>query len=86
MRVVVISGVATLLFVDFLRFVVLGWVTNGVFRIGVWPRLIARLRTASGATAVQIVEKQGRKNVVLKHVGSAHNEIELAVLMQTAQD
>ena len=44
------------------------------------------MRTASGATGVQIVEKQGRKNVVLKHVGSAHSEAELAVLMQAARE
>lgn len=47
---------------------------------------IRRVRTASGAVAVQIVEKQGRKNVVLKHVGSAHSEAELAVLMQAARE
>ncbi|RRC95738.1 IS1634 family transposase [Schaalia canis] len=35
---------------------------------------------------MQIVEKQGRKNVVLKHVGSARNEVELAALMQAAHD
>lgn len=47
---------------------------------------IRRVRTASGATGVQIMEKQGRKNVVLKHVGSARNEVELAALMQAAHD
>lgn len=47
---------------------------------------IRRVRTACGAAAVQIVEKQGRKNVVVEHVGSAHNEVELTVLMQSAHD
>lgn len=32
------------------------------------------------------MEKQGRRNVLVRHVGSAHSEAELAVLMQAAQD
>ncbi len=44
------------------------------------------MRTACGATGVQVMEKQGRKNVVVKHAGSAHNEVELTVLMQAAHD
>ena len=42
---------------------------------------IRRVRTACGATGVRIMEKQGRKNVVVEHVGSARNEVELTVLM-----
>lgn len=50
------------------------------------PVLFARVKTAFGATAVQIMEKQGRRNVLVGHVGSAHSEAELAMLMQAAQD
>ena len=32
------------------------------------------------------MEKQGRRNVLVRHVGCAHSESELAVLMQAAQD
>lgn len=47
----------------------------------VWVR---RVRTASGATAVQIVESvQGRRRIV-RHVGSAHDEVTLAMLLQEA--
>ncbi|WP_062465435.1 IS1634 family transposase, partial [Demequina soli] len=38
-----------------------------------------------GATAVQIVEKRRGVRTILKHVGSAHNEAELALLMVVAQ-
>jgi hypothetical protein len=44
------------------------------------------VRTASGATAVQIAEyAQGRQRIV-KHVGSAHTEAGLGVLLQQARD
>lgn len=62
------------------------WVTNGAGRIGCVSPFIRRVKTASGAVAVQIMEKQGRRNVLVRHVGSAHSEAELAVLMQAAQD
>lgn len=42
------------------------------------------MQTSSGATAVQIVEKCRGVRTILKHVGSAHSEAELAVLMQVA--
>jgi transposase len=41
--------------------------------------------TASGARAVQIVHKQGRQVVGIDHIGSAHDEIQLAVLMEAAR-
>lgn len=47
---------------------------------------IRRVKTASGGSAVQIMEKQGCKNVLVRHVGSARSEAELAVLVQAAQD
>ena len=43
---------------------------------------LRRVRTASGATAVQIVEKQGRVNRVVKHLGSARDEASLKVLLE----
>ncbi|MBL0704909.1 hypothetical protein [Sinomonas cellulolyticus] len=44
------------------------------------------MKTTSGATAVQIVEKRSGVRRILEHLGSAHGEADLAVLMQAAQD
>ena len=41
-------------------------------------------KTASGSTAVQVVKYVKRKKVILKHIGSARDEVELAVLKQKA--
>jgi hypothetical protein len=47
---------------------------------------IRRVRTGSGATAVQIAEYvSGRRQRIIAHVGSAHSEVELGVLMARAQ-
>nr|WP_247595432.1 hypothetical protein [Actinomyces procaprae] len=46
---------------------------------------IRKVRTASGATAVQIAVKEGRRDKVVEHLGSAHDEAELAVLVQAAR-
>ena len=47
---------------------------------------IRRVRTASGATAVQIAEYgSGRRQRIVAHVGSAHTEAELGVLMARAR-
>lgn len=46
---------------------------------------IRRVKTSSGATAVQIVAKRRGVRTILKHVGSAHNEGELAALMRVAR-
>ncbi|KGM08434.1 transposase, partial [Cellulomonas bogoriensis 69B4 = DSM 16987] len=43
---------------------------------------LRKVRTASGATAVQIAVKDGRRDKVIEHLGSAHTEAELAALMQ----
>src|SRR5699024_9061415 len=40
----------------------------------------------SGAVAVQIVSREGRKVVDVDHVGSAHTDAELAVLMRIAAE
>jgi hypothetical protein len=47
---------------------------------------IRKVRTASGATAVQFAAKQGRRDKVLEHLGSAHTDSELAALLETARE
>ena len=42
-------------------------------------------KTASSATAVQIVKYKNRKKIVVKHIGSAHDAEELLSLKQTAR-
>jgi len=46
---------------------------------------IRKVPTASGARAVQVVHKQGRQVVGIEHIGSAHDDSQLAVLMEVAQ-
>lgn len=46
---------------------------------------IRKVPTASGAQAVQIVHKQGRRVVGVDHIGSAHDEAQLALLMEIAK-
>jgi chemotaxis protein histidine kinase CheA len=46
---------------------------------------IRRVRTASGATAVQIDEYVGGRQRIVKHVGSAHSQAELGVLLARAR-
>lgn len=47
---------------------------------------LRKVTTASGATAVQIVAKEGRRNRVLEHLGSTHSEAELTALMRVGQE
>jgi hypothetical protein len=47
---------------------------------------VRKVKTASGATAVQIVEKRHGVGRIVAHVGSAHDDVELAVLMASARD
>jgi hypothetical protein len=52
------------------------------------PRVASFIRkvpTASGARAVQIVHKRGRRVVGIEHIGSAHDDAALAVLMEIAR-
>ena len=49
--------------------------------VGVSPYL-RKVRTASGATAVQVVDKSGGRRTILAHLGSFHDEAELAALME----
>jgi transposase len=46
---------------------------------------IRTVKTASNATAVQVISYQNRKRIVEKHIGSAHNAEEVLSLKQTAQ-
>jgi hypothetical protein len=47
---------------------------------------VRRVRTASGATAVQIVHKRGRVVEGIDHVGSAHDADQLALLEELARE
>lgn len=46
---------------------------------------LRKVKTASGATAVQIARREGRRDVVIEHLGSAHTDAELAVLIQAGR-
>lgn len=46
---------------------------------------IRKVRTASGATAVQVVHNEGKKRAIIKHIGSAHSEHECELLMAEAE-
>ncbi len=43
------------------------------------------MRTASGSTAVQIAEWDGGRRRIVRHVGSARDEVELGLLMEQAR-
>ena len=43
---------------------------------------VRKVKTASGATAVQIVSKSGGVRRSVEHLGSAHTQAELAALME----
>lgn len=47
---------------------------------------IRTTKTASKATAVQVVRYENRKRIVVAHLGSAHNEEELTLLKHQASD
>ena len=47
---------------------------------------VRRVRTSTGATAVQVVRSVKGTREILVHVGSAHDEVELGVLMDRARD
>src|SRR3954453_9342656 len=49
-------------------------------------RFVRRVRTASGAVAVQLVVKDHGEVVEIEHVGSAHTDAELALLLAAACD
>ena len=47
---------------------------------------IRKVPTASGATAVQVMHKRGSRVLGIDHIGSAHDEDELAFLLQFARE
>ena len=47
---------------------------------------LRKVRTASEATAVQIVEKRHGRRTILEHLGSAPTETELVALMQIGRE
>lgn len=55
-------------------------------RFGVMAPSLRKVPTASGATVVQIVEKKHGRHTVVEHLGSAHTDTELAVVMQIEQE
>ena len=50
--------------------------------MGVVSPFLRKVKTASGAMAVQIAVKAGRRDKVIEHLGSAHTQAELAALME----
>lgn len=46
---------------------------------------IRKVRTGSGATAVQVVQYVKRKCIIVRHIGSANTDDELKILMQEAE-
>ncbi|WP_205634677.1 hypothetical protein [Mycolicibacter kumamotonensis] len=44
-----------------------------------------KVRTASGAVALQVMRKSGRRDELVEHVGSAHADAELGVLLARAR-
>ena len=46
---------------------------------------LRKVKTASGATAVQIAVREGRRDKVVEHLGSAHNDAELTVLLEAGR-
>jgi hypothetical protein len=49
-------------------------------------RFVRKVRTASGAVAVQVVTRRGRVVEQVEHVGSAHTDAELALLLGAAKE
>ena len=46
---------------------------------------VRKVKTASGATAVQIVSKSGGVRRIVEHLGSAHDETELEALLEAGR-
>ena len=46
---------------------------------------VRKVRTATGAVAVQVARKDGGRVVILEHVGSAHTDAELGILLERAR-
>lgn len=59
---------------------------GGLGSLAGWARSVRRVTTSWGATAVQIVHKKGRTVLGIEHIGSAHDESQLAALLQATQE
>lgn len=46
---------------------------------------IRRVRTSSGATAVQVAEYRDGRQRIVRHFGSAHSDVELGILIEQAE-
>ena len=46
---------------------------------------IRKVKTSSGATAVQIAHKRDGRVIKIEHIGSAHNEEDLQILLELAR-
>ena len=46
---------------------------------------VRKVKTASGATAVQIAQTVNGRRTIVEHIGSAHTDAELAALVATAR-
>ena len=47
---------------------------------------IRKVRTASGSTAIQVVEYQGHRSKIMKHLGSGKDAVEVGALIQKAKE
>ena len=47
---------------------------------------VRKVRTASGAVAVQVARKDRGRVVIVAHVGSAHTDAELGILLNQARE
>ena len=46
---------------------------------------VRKVRTASGAVAVQVVRKHRGQRTIVAHVGSAHTDAQLGILLERAR-
>ena len=60
--------------------------TNGVDLDSLGGWFVRKVRTASGATAVQIASKTRGVRTIVEHLGSAHDDEQLAVLVAIARE
>jgi hypothetical protein len=49
-------------------------------------RFVRKVRTSSGAVAVQVVTRRGRQIEQVEHLGSANTDAELALLLSAARE
>ncbi|NCL75975.1 hypothetical protein AIIKEEIJ_06119 [Rhodococcus sp. YH1] len=47
---------------------------------------VRKVRTASGAVAVQVVRKHRGRHEIIAHVGSAHTDVELGILLERSRN